>query len=99
MGVPGDDAQTIAEPASSSQRTAGVGRYVILEELGRGGMGRVTRAYDPKLEREVALKEVHDGLSPKAKRRLVAEARAMARLSHANVVSIYDVEEGEGGQG
>jgi tetratricopeptide (TPR) repeat protein/tRNA A-37 threonylcarbamoyl transferase component Bud32 len=71
-----------------------VGRYVVLEEVGRGGMGRVLRAYDPKLQREVALKEVgFEILRTEDAARLVAEARAMAKLSHANVVTIYDVEE------
>ena len=71
-----------------------VGRYVVLEELGKGGMGRVLRAYDPKLQREVALKEVRsDRLAEETVRRLVAEARAMAKLSHPNVVAVFDVEE------
>ncbi len=71
-----------------------VGRYVVLEELGRGGMGRVWRAYDPKLQREVAVKEVRSRvLGSAGAARLVAEARAMARLAHPNVVAIYDVEE------
>jgi serine/threonine-protein kinase len=68
-------------------------RYVTVEEIGRGGMGRVTRAYDPKLQREVALKEIrHDALHSGAVERLVAEARAMAKLSHPNVVQVYDVD-------
>jgi len=72
---------------------ASVGRYVVLEELGRGGMGRVLRAYDPKLEREVALKEVRsDAVDRDLVQRLVLEARAMAKLSHPNVVAVYDVE-------
>lgn len=71
-----------------------LGRYFVLEEAGRGGMGRVLRAYDPKLQREVALKEVWDAsLFEAGAARLIAEARAMARLSHANVVGVYDVEE------
>lgn len=71
-----------------------VARYVVLEDLGRGGMGRVLRAYDPKLQREVALKEVRaDILDEKATARLVAEARAMARVSHPNVVAVHDVEQ------
>jgi tetratricopeptide (TPR) repeat protein len=71
-----------------------IGRYVVLEELGHGAMGRVLRAYDPKLQREVALKEVHGGtLGTEGSLRLVAEARAMAKLSHPHVVSVYDVEE------
>jgi serine/threonine protein kinase len=56
-------------------------------------MGRVLRARDPRLQREVALKEVRHGLGAVGRIRLVAEARAMARLSHPNVVGVYDVEE------
>jgi predicted Ser/Thr protein kinase len=71
-----------------------VGRYVIRGELGCGGMGRVLRGYDEKLHREVALKEVRgDRLGPSGARRLVAEARAMGKLSHPNVVALYDVLE------
>jgi len=72
---------------------ATIGRYVVLEEVGRGGMGRVLRAYDPKLQREVALKQVRsDACDDQALPRLVAEARAMAKLSHPHVVSVFDVE-------
>ena len=71
-----------------------LGRYMPIEELGRGGMGRVLRAYDPKLQREVALKllnpEVVDGLGGA---RMVREARSMAQLRHPNVVAVYDVED------
>ncbi|MBL4685037.1 MAG: serine/threonine protein kinase [Nannocystaceae bacterium] len=67
-----------------------LGRYAILGEIGRGGMGVVLRAYDPKLQREVALKVVK-AVSAEAEARLVREARAMAQLSHPNVVAIYDV--------
>lgn len=71
-----------------------VSRYVVLEEIGRGGMGRVVRAYDPKLQREVALKDVHltDEGGEDWAARLVAEARAMAQLSHPHVVAVFDVE-------
>jgi eukaryotic-like serine/threonine-protein kinase len=73
-----------------------LGRYLVIEELGRGGMGVVLRAYDPKLQREVALKVVRaDALEALAQARLVREARAMARLNHPNVVAVYDVELGE----
>jgi serine/threonine-protein kinase len=77
----------------------GVGRYVVLGELGRGGMGVVLHAYDPKLQREVALKEVRrELLGDVGSDRLVLEARAMAKLSHPHVVAVYDVEELEGGR-
>ncbi len=74
-------------------------RYVVLDEVGRGGMGRVLRAYDPKLRREVALKIVHcDALGEGSTAHLIAEARSMARLSHPNVVGVYDVEPTKAGE-
>jgi eukaryotic-like serine/threonine-protein kinase len=74
-------------------------RYAVIAEVGHGGMGRVLRAYDPKLQREVALKEVRrETLGPVGATRLVAEARAMAKLSHPNVVAVYDVEERDDGE-
>ena len=72
-----------------------VGRYVVLDVLGRGGMGVVYAAYDSQLDRKVALKLLHaDGAAGSTgggRSRLLAEAQAMARLSHPNVVAIHDV--------
>jgi len=69
------------------------GRYVVLETAGVGGMSRVLRAYDPMLQREVALKIVRtDRSGPDTKARMLREARAMARLSHPNVVPLHDAE-------
>ena len=70
-----------------------IGRYEVRNLLGRGGMGSVYRAFDPVLEREVALKVmlaeiVHD---PEQKQRFEREARAVARLSHAGVVKVFDL--------
>lgn len=71
-------------------------RYLLIEEIGRGGMGVVLRAYDPALRREVALKILRkDVLTRTARERLVREARSMARVSHPHVVQIYDVEWGD----
>lgn len=68
------------------------GRYVVLEELGRGGMSVVYTAYDPKLDRRVALKVVQaEQLSEVHRARLHREAQALARLSHPAVVAVYDV--------
>ena len=73
------------------------GRYVVLSKLGAGGMGVVYAAYDPELDRRVALKLMHQqhGVSEveaeQASRRLLAEAKAMAQLSHPNVITVHDV--------
>lgn len=76
-----------------------VGRYLILSELGRGGMGVVYAAYDPELDRRIALKlvrEASDSASGEGSRRLLREAQAMARLSHPNVIVVHDVGVYEG---
>src|ERR1700690_343574 len=71
------------------------GRYVVLQALGAGGMGAVYAAYDSELDRRVALKFLrHRAAEADAdqwRARLMREAKAMARLSHPNVVTIYDV--------
>ncbi len=87
------DTLATAGPAPELGPGTQVGRYVVLAELGRGGMGVVWRAYDAKLQREVALKLVTGTVSSTAHTRLVREARAMARLSHPHVVAVFDVEQ------
>jgi predicted Ser/Thr protein kinase/tetratricopeptide (TPR) repeat protein len=80
--------------SSGRIRTGGarLGRYILLNELGRGGMSVVYAAYDPQLDRRVALKVVHsDKLSEVHRARLHREAQALARLSHPNVVAVFDV--------
>ena len=75
-----------------------LGRYMVLEVLGRGGMGIVYAAYDPQLDRRVALKLLRTS-GERAKRhtqRLLREAQAMARLSHPNVIAVHDVGTFEG---
>lgn len=68
-----------------------VGRYVIEARLGEGGMGTVFRARDPELERKVAIKILHPEVGAEAHELLAREARALARLSHPNVVTVHDV--------
>jgi tetratricopeptide (TPR) repeat protein len=72
--------------------TVRIGRYLILERIGKGGMGEVCSAYDPELDRKVAVKLLrsHLGPDPEARARLLREARALARLAHPNVVAVYD---------
>ncbi|MGC5568753.1 protein kinase domain-containing protein [Streptomyces sp. FR-108] len=77
------------------------GRYRLVESIGQGGMGRVWRAADETLDRQVAVKEMRiDGMDQEDARtrreRTLREARATARIDHPNVVRVYDVvDEGE----
>lgn len=75
-----------------------VGKYEIHAQLGSGGMGAVYLAFDPLIEREVALKVLSGDLSssPTALQRFLGEARAIGRLNHPNVVSIYDIDQWNG---
>jgi serine/threonine protein kinase/tetratricopeptide (TPR) repeat protein len=77
-----------------------VSRYVVLGPLGRGGMSVVYLAYDPDLDRKVALKMLKRSLSellgPDARARVLREGQAMARLSHPNVLPVHDVGVHEG---
>lgn len=70
------------------------GRYTIVSRLGMGGMGVVYLAHDPELDRRVALKLVRpEADSSMHKARLQREAQAMARLSHPNIVTVYELGE------
>ena len=88
------------EPAALRRAVAGalraretwnrIGRYHLLEIVGAGGMGVVWGAWDPQLARRVALKLVHPRLGA-ARERILAEGQALGKLSHPNVVPVYDV--------
>jgi tRNA A-37 threonylcarbamoyl transferase component Bud32 len=75
-----------------------LGRYRILEEIGRGGMGIVYKAHQPDLDRIVAVKIMRDGTLATAEdvRRFRREARLAARLNHPNIVTTYEVGEQDG---
>src|SRR5215218_7251979 len=77
-----------------------VAHFRILEKLGRGGMGRVYRAHDLRLDRIVALKflPAHLSADDEAKRRLVHEAKAASALAHPNVCAIHEIGETAGGE-
>ncbi len=82
-----------AEPAQSpAPGTTLLGRYRVTSELGRGAMGVVHRAWDDKLEREVAIKEMAEDLRkyPEALKLFTQEAKALAQLNHTNIVAMYD---------
>ena len=72
---------------------ATLSRYVVLERLGFGAMGVVYAAYDPELDRQVALKllRAESRHVEELRRRLLREAQALSRLSHPNVVAVHDV--------
>ena len=77
-------------------RGTNLARYVVLDPIGRGGMGVVYSAYDPELDRKVALKLLRPDFrtSPSGtggRHQLLAEAQAMARLSHPNIITVFDV--------
>ena len=80
-----------------------IGRYVILKEIGRGGQSRAYLARDPAIERTVAIKQIRAVTElPEETRaefvtRFLREARVAGTLSHPNIVSIYDMGEGEAG--
>src|SRR5260370_4606988 len=67
------------------------GRYVVRDLLGSGAMGVVYRAYDPELDREIALKVLRASRDGRSAERLLGEAQAMARIRHPNVITVYDV--------
>jgi eukaryotic-like serine/threonine-protein kinase len=79
-------------PSGRSTEQSSLGPYEIRASLGRGGGGEVYRAWDPRLERDVALKILHEQFEndPERVRRFVAEARAASALNHPNIVTVYD---------
>ena len=75
-----------------------IGPYSIVREIGRGGMGIVYLARDPRLDRHVAIKALpeHLALDPGRLARFESEARTLAQLNHPGVAGIHGVEEVEG---
>ncbi len=67
-----------------------IGRFVALEKLGEGGMGAVFAAFDPQLDRKVAIKMLHDHVSEVQGSRFAREAKAMAQLNHPNVLTVHE---------
>jgi predicted Ser/Thr protein kinase len=88
------------QPRSEGRIEAGtsIGRYVVRRELGRGGVGIVVEAYDPQLDRVLALKLLIAGrhASDDQLRRFLREARAASSLKHPNIVPVHDLGEVDG---
>ena len=80
---PGDDADFLPQGAQ-------LGRYVVLARIGAGGAGVVYAAYDPELDRRVAIKLLRGSVGA-GQERLLREAKALAKLSHKNVVAVHDL--------
>jgi len=88
----------LRSPSRALEQGSRVARYILLERLGAGGMGEIYAAYDPELDRRIALKLMRaDVLSAmgthSGRASLLAEAKALARLNHPNVVAVHDVGE------
>ena len=83
-------APVAARPGRPEAARQKIGRFSVLQLVGAGGMGEVFAAYDPELDRRVAVKLVHRG-SDEGHSRLLREAQALAKVSHPNVVAIHDV--------
>jgi serine/threonine protein kinase/tetratricopeptide (TPR) repeat protein len=81
-----------AADALKFERGATIDRYIVLDRVGAGAMGVVYTAYDPRLDRRIALKVMHarGGGQSDVVTRVLREAQALAKLSHPNVVAVYD---------
>ncbi|MEZ4453180.1 MAG: protein kinase, partial [Nannocystaceae bacterium] len=90
--VSADTLRSGSAPDGATEVPPRIGRFMVIRTLGAGGMGLVLEAYDPELDRKVAIKLLRTGRGHgDSQTRLLREAQAMARLSHPNVVQIYDV--------
>lgn len=99
MGARPDQTDAVARSLQAAVRRALVGtpgepfrlgRFTVLELIGRGGMGAVFVAYDPDLDRKIALKVLHNR-GERGRREVLREGRALARLKHPGVVGVYEV--------
>lgn len=98
VGITSSYTKTLLTLAKDSIKgTTFAGRYQLIEELGRGGMGVVYKAEDTKLKRTVALKFLPPELThiPEVKERFMREAQAAAALDHPNICTVYEFDEAE----
>ena len=85
-----DDERTIIDPPPASATT--LGGYVVGNKLGQGAFGTVFAGHDPDLDRDVAIKVLHQehGMNPEILRRFLQEGRSTARINHPGIVTIHD---------
>jgi tetratricopeptide (TPR) repeat protein len=98
--TPGAKPQGTRRPVGSVRRGDSIGRFLVLDVIGQGGMGSVVSAHDPQLDRRVAIKVLHafskELGDTNARARMLREAQAMARLQHPNVAVVHEVGEDHG---
>ena len=82
---------------SSPTSTPQLGRFRLLSSLGEGAQAKVWLAHDPRLDREVAVKVLHPGVDPVSRDEWLHEARAVSRLTHPNIVPVFEADS-QGGQ-
>lgn len=86
------DSQRVGPHAvETSEMPDTIGRYLVIGQVGAGGMGSVWSAIDPRLQRTVAIKLLDRKTSGDDDERSMQEARALARLAHPNVVAVFEV--------
>src|SRR5258706_15148057 len=89
----------VTDPEAEIRHGAKIGRFVVVGELGKGGMGVVYQAHDRELDRHVALKVMRSAAATDEERmRMLREGQAVARTTHPNVITVYEVGV-EGGLG
>lgn len=82
----------VSEPETQIRHGSQIGRFVVVGELGKGGMGVVYAAHDRELDRTVALKVMRSAAAtPEERMRMLREGQAMARITHPNVITVYEV--------
>ncbi len=96
LGGPRTGDASAADSTTRLRRGTTVGRYIVIDRLGGGGMGDVYSAWDEELRRRVALKLIRSREGADLRAQVLAEARALARLRHPHVVAVHDVGEDAG---
>ncbi|MBV8760187.1 MAG: serine/threonine protein kinase [Deltaproteobacteria bacterium] len=82
----------VSDPEAQIRHGTQIGRFVVVGQLGKGGMGVVYAAHDRELDRKVALKVMRSaGATPEERVRMMREGQAMARITHPNVITVYEV--------